>query len=70
MHEYTVWQIRRDRIQELTREADARRLAMKAREGRSPRPSRPILRWFSPGLFRLHRRAAPTRIRDVAPRIP
>ena len=70
MHEYTAWQIRQDRMQELTREADARRIAMKAREGRKRRRSRPILRWFSLGPFRLHRRPAPPRIREVAPRIP
>ena len=70
MHEYTVWRIQEERMQELTRQADAHRLAVKAKEGRARRPSRPILRWFSLGLFRLFRRAAPLRIREVAPRIP
>ena len=54
MHEYTVWQIRQDRMRELTREADAHRLALKARESRTGRdPRRMLPRWLTFGLPRV-----------------
>ena len=53
MHEYTPWQIKQDRMRELMREADAQRLAAKAREGRTPHdPRRTLPRWLSLGLAR------------------
>ena len=55
MHDYTVLQVHEDRMREMTRKADAYRLAVNAKEGRTRRDRRPILpRWLSFGLSRLH----------------
>ena len=37
MHDYTAWQVHEDRMREFTREADAFRLAAKAKEGQTRR---------------------------------
>ena len=50
MHDYTAWQVHDDRMRDLTREADASRLAAIAKEGRSRRHPRTILRgWLAFG---------------------
>ena len=54
MHDYTVWKVHDDRMQELTREADASRLAAIAKAGQTRRHPRAILRhWLLLGLSRL-----------------
>ena len=54
MHEYTAWQVHEDRMRELTREADAFRLAARAREGQTRQGPRSLLRrWLSFGLAHL-----------------
>ena len=54
MHDYTAWQVHEDRMRELTREADASRLAAIAREGQPRRGPHALLRcWLSVGLARL-----------------
>jgi len=51
MHDYTAWKIHDDRMQELTREADASRLAAIAKEGQPGQGARAVLRrWLSFGL--------------------
>ena len=54
MHNYnTVRAIHDDRMRELTRKADAHRLAANAREGRARRdPSQRVRRWLSSGSVR------------------
>jgi hypothetical protein len=54
MHDYTAWQVHEDRMRELTREADASRLAAIAREGQPRSGPRVLLRrWVLGGLSRL-----------------
>jgi hypothetical protein len=54
MHDYTAWQVHEDRIRELTRDADASRLAATARGARPElNPGTPLRRWLSAGLSRL-----------------
>ena len=54
MHDYTAWKIHDDRMQELTREADAARLAAIAQEGQPGRGPRALLRrLLSSGLAHL-----------------
>jgi hypothetical protein len=54
MHDYTAWQVHDDRMRELTREADATRLAAIAKEGRPRRdPRTKLRRWMAFGLSRL-----------------
>ena len=54
MHEYTAWQVHEDRMRELTREADAFRLAARAREGQTLQGLSSLLRrWLSIGLAHL-----------------
>ena len=55
MHDYTAWQFHHDRTRELTRDADASRLAAIANEGHSRRSRRALLRKLSVGLTRLAR---------------
>ena len=51
MHEYTAWQAHDDRMRDFTREADAARLAAKAREGQTRQGPRALLsRWLPSGL--------------------
>ena len=51
MHDYTAWKIHDDRMRELTREADATRLAAIAKEGQGRNVGRARLRrWLSFGL--------------------
>ena len=48
MHDYTVWKVHDDRMQELTREADASRLAAIAKEGQPRHGAHGRLRsWLS-----------------------
>ena len=44
MHDYTVWKVHDDRMQELTREAEASRLAAIAKEGQPRHGARVLLR--------------------------
>ena len=54
MHEYTAWQVHEDRMRELTREADAFRLAVRAGQGQTRQGPRSLLRrWLSFGLAHL-----------------
>jgi hypothetical protein len=54
MHDYTASHIHEGRMRELTREADAVRLAAVARAGRTPRDTRRgPRRLLSVGVFRL-----------------
>ncbi len=54
MHDYTAWQVHEDRMRELTREADASRLAAIARDGQTRQGARALLRrWLSLGRARL-----------------
>jgi hypothetical protein len=54
MHDYTAWKIHDDRMQELTREADAFRLAATAKEGQRRQGARVFLRrWLSFSLAHL-----------------
>ena len=58
MHDYTAWKIHDDRMQELTREADASRLAAIAKEGQARHGGRALLRrWLSFGLAHLFHEA-------------
>jgi hypothetical protein len=50
MHDYTAWQVHEDRMRDLTREADAFRLAAIAKEGKPRRGPRALLRWVRGGL--------------------
>jgi hypothetical protein len=55
MHDFTARQFHDHRMGELTREADAYRLAANAKEGRTRRDARLHWpRWLSFGPFRLH----------------
>ena len=48
MHDYTAWQVHEDRMRELTREADAFRLAARAREGQERHGAGSLLRrWLA-----------------------
>ena len=50
MHEYTAWQVHDDRMRDLTREADASRLAAIAKQGQNWRRPPTFLRgWLSFG---------------------
>ena len=54
MHDYTAWQVHEDRMREFTREADAFRLAARAKEGQTREDTRSLLRrWLSFGLAHL-----------------
>jgi hypothetical protein len=65
MHDYTAWQVHEDRMRELTREADASRLAAIAKEGQQPRnPLTLLRRWVSLGVSRLS--SAPWHTRSSA----
>lgn len=55
MHDYTVWQFHNDRTRELTRDADASRLAAIAKDGQPRRNPRALLHKLSVGLTRLSR---------------
>jgi hypothetical protein len=53
MHDYTAQQVHEDRMRELTREADAHRLAAAVRRGRSRRDRGPgALGWLPFSTFR------------------
>ena len=54
MHDYTAWQVHEDRMREFAREADAFRLAARAKEGQSREDARSRLqRWLSFGIAHL-----------------
>jgi len=50
MHDYTAWQVHEDRMRELTREADASRLAAIAKVGQPRRDPHALIRWVLGGL--------------------
>ena len=63
MHDYTAWQVHEDRMRELTREADAFRLAASAKEGRTRQGAGALLRrWlaFGQAHLRVEARRSPT----------